>query len=309
MIRKIVRCFMLIFMCVLLLTACKAKTEKSESRVYQLYYSNKNQTKLLQTEYETEENDKLSLAAELLTQLKLVPEDLSALSVIPFNVEANDETLKFEGNIMSIYFDSTYPSVGSIEEILCRAAVVKTLSQIDDIDFVSFYVAGNPLIDAKGKPVDVMSVSDFLEGTGDKVNTFQKTTLTLYFANETGTHLVSTSNEVIYDTNMSMETVVITQLINGPETKGAYPTLPKDTKILSVSTRDNICYVKLNSKFLENNLEVSDHIPIYSIVNSLSEVSNINKVQILINERKDAMFRDTISLNVPFERDLDYIGE
>jgi len=309
MIRKIVVCFMLIFMCVSLMTACRRGTENSESKVYQLYYSNKNQTKLLQTEYEAEENDRLSLAAELLTQLKIVPEDLSALSVIPFNVDLNDETLKFEGNIMSIYFDSTYPSVGSIEEILCRAAVVKTLSQIDDIDFVSFYVAGNPLIDAKGKPVDVMSASDFLEGTGDKVNTFQKTTLKLYFANETGTHLVSTSNEVIYDTNMSMETVVITQLINGPETEGAYPTLPKDTKILSVATRDNICYVKLNSKFLENNLEVSDHIPIYSIVNSLSEVSNINKVQILINERKDAMFRDSISLNVPFERDLDYIGE
>ena len=49
--------------------------------------------------------------------------------------------------------------------------------------------------------------------------------------------------------------------------------------------------------------------PIYSIVNSLAAVSSINKVQISVNGSQDVMFRDAISLNQLFERNLDYNAE
>ena len=74
---------------------------------------------------------------------------------------------------------------------------------------------------------------------------------------------------------------------------------------MNVSLNENICYINFDSTFLNNTLEVKEYIPIYSIVNSLSEISTVSKVQITINGSQDVMFRDVISLNTQFERNLE----
>ena len=45
-------------------------------------------------------------------------------------------------------------------EVLCRAAVVQTLVQVDGIDFVSFYVGDDVLKDREGIPIGLMSADD-----------------------------------------------------------------------------------------------------------------------------------------------------
>ena len=80
-------------------------------------------------------------------------------------------------------------------------------------------------------------------------------------------------------------------------------------KLLNVSVSENVCYVNFDSNFLNNSLEVKELIPIYSIVNSLCAISSGNKVQLTVNGSSDVMFRDVISLNTQFERNLDLGGE
>ena len=65
--------------------------------------------------------------------------------------------------------------------------------------------------------------------------------------------------------------------------------------------------MNLDEKFLDNPYEISDMLPVYSIVNSLTELSNISKVQFSINGKTDVKFRESISLESPFERNLDLI--
>ena len=60
---------------------------------------------------------------------------------------------------------------------------------------------------------------------------------------------------------------------------------------------------------MNNTLDVNEYIPIYSIVNSLSEISTVSKVQITINGSQDVMFRDVVSLNAQFERNLEILEE
>jgi len=79
-------------------------------------------------------------------------------------------------------------------------------------------------------------------------------------------------------------------------------------KLLNVSVNENVCYINFDSAFLNSTLEVKEYIPIYSIVNSLCEISNVNKVQITVNGSSDVMFREVLSLNTQFERNLE-IGE
>ena len=75
-----------------------------------------------------------------------------------------------------------------------------------------------------------------------------------------------------------------------------------NTKILGVSIAEGICYVNLDSNFLTVINNVSTEVAVYSIVNSLVELDNINKVQILVNGEVPPTFS-----NSTFERNLDYV--
>jgi germination protein M len=77
---------------------------------------------------------------------------------------------------------------------------------------------------------------------------------------------------------------------------------------LSISVTDNVCYINFDAAFLNSALAVGDYIPIYSIVDSLSEMTAVNRVQLMVNGSQDVMFRDAVSLNTTFERSQDYIG-
>ena len=196
--------------------------------------------------------------------------------------------------------------MNSVQEILCRAALTKTLTQIEGIDYLCIYCADQPLVDSAGNPVGMMSASDFLDSVRD-VNSFEKTELILYFANEEGDKLVEEKRAVMRNTNTSLEKLIVEQLIEGPQQPGCYPTLPEDVKLLNVTVNEAVCSINLDSGFLNNTLEVLDYIPIYSIVNSLSELSTVSHVQIRINGSQDAVFRDQIPLNTLFERNYEYM--
>lgn len=52
---------------------------------------------------------------------------------------------------------------------------------------------------------------------------------------------------------------------------------------------------------------VSTDVAIYSVVNSLVELNNVNKVQITINGETNIMFRESVSLSTVFERNLNIV--
>jgi len=151
------------------------------------------------------------------------------------------------------------------------------------------------------------SGSDFLDNTGDDTNKYQQAELTLYFATAEGKQLVPETREVVYSSTLSMERVVLNQLIEGPQGEGMTATLPKNLKIQGVSLRDGVCHVDFDAAFLEEPVNVTDQIEIYSIVNSLTELSNVLQVQITINGSADAVLRNNISLSGRFEKDLSLI--
>ena len=63
----------------------------------------------------------------------------------------------------------------------------------------------------------------------------------------------------------------------------------------------------LDKDFLNQQYSVLPEVTIYSLVNSLVELNGVNKVQIMIDGDVNVVFRDTISLSSPFERNLDVL--
>ena len=160
------------------------------------------------------------------------------------------------------------------EEILTRAAIAKTLLQLSQ--YVTFTVDGKPLVDASGANVGAMNLDSFVENPGEQINSIQCTTLKLYFANETGDGLVEeTRSDVYYSSNVSMEKLIMEQLLEGPQTEGAKSAIPAGTKLINVSVVDGVCYVSLDENFKNQDYQVNEAVVIYSIVDSLTELLSL----------------------------------
>ena len=290
---------------------CSGKQEQlrtPKEGIYKIYYLNSSMTKLMPQEYYMETQDQDMMIQELMEQFLNVPNNVD--SQVALSDKVGYLGYRQDDQVLFLYFDAGYGSkvnMNSTREILCRAALTKTMTQIEGIDYISIYVADQPLLDSYGNPVGILSDSDFIEGISD-INAYEKSQLQLFFADEDGEHLVEEDREVVHSINTSVEKVIVEELIKGPLAPNHYRTLPADTKLLNVSLNENVCYINFDATFLNNTLEVKEYIPIYSIVNSLSEISTVSKVQITINGSQDVMFRDVISLNTQFERNLE-IGE
>ena len=300
--------FILTALGMLVLTGCERQTNMTadpEKGNYLVYYLDSTATKLIPQMYETKTKENETLSEELMEQLLNVPKDLDCQSVLTDRVMYQKSRL--EDQVLYLYFDVSYTSMKQDREILCRAALARTLTQIPGVDYINIYCGDQPLMDKQGTPVGMLAAGDFILNTSN-VNAYEKTELTLYFADSTGTHLVSERRQVVHNINTSLEQLIVEQLIAGPLEEGHNAALPSDCKILSLSVTDNVCYINFDSAFTGTTLPVNEYIPIYSIVYSLSEITAVTKVQIMVNGSKDVMFRDMVSLNTAFERNPDYIN-
>lgn len=307
MIRAGIRWLALVILASLLLGGCRSQevpVSKPEENQYVIYYLNTGVTRLEPVTYTAENTDALDLIQELYQQLRTVPVDMDVASPLSSKVEL--QRLQWDQNVLYMYFDANYTLMGTSQEILCRAALTKTMTQIQGVDYVNIYSGEQPLMDSSGNPVGMLSASDFMDNISD-VNAYEKSELTLYFADASGQHLQAETREVMHSINTSMERLVVEQLLEGPETEGLKSTIPPDARLLNISVTDNVCYLNFDSAFLNNTLDVADEIPIYSIVDSLTQLTAVNRVQFSVNGSPAVMFRDRISLDALFEQNMDYV--
>ena len=128
-----------------------------------------------------------------------------------------------------------------------------------------------------------------------------------YFTDANGTKLLQATRTVVYNTNISMEKLVMEQLIKGPNNDELFPTINPETKVNNVTVKDGICYVNLNESFLTPLPNATSEVTIYSITNSLVELPNINKVQISVNGDTSVSYKENMSLSTVFERNLELV--
>lgn len=296
----------IILLCGVLLLAACGKKEKAQGEVYQIYCLNNEETAIVSHEYRTETTDQEALLKELLTELAKPSEKLKYKAPISGSVRLVSSSLSKEQ--LTLDFDKDYYTVPVTTEVLTRASVVRTLSQIVGIGYISFQVHGEPLVDTSGAVVGVMSADMFIENDGNEINTYEKADLLLYFANEDGTKLRPVSRDVVYSSNISMERLVVEQLLAGPQKdENAYAVINPATTIQSVTVKDGSCYVSLSAAFWNKTSNVSQDVMVYAIVNSLAELSGVNKVQITIDTQGAVDLKEHADLQPVYERNLDIV--
>ncbi len=283
----------------LLMAGCRKQQQVDESG-YRIWYINQDETCLKYENKELQSKNEEGLLREMMEVMRETPTDDELKPVIPEDVELLD--FDFEHNQLYLDFSPEYKKMPKVYEVLCRAAIVRTLGQIDGVEYVDFQVNGEPLTDLEGKEIGLMNEDQFIENAGEEINAYKTADLTLYFANKAGDKLVGQRVAMEYNSNISLEKLIVEQLIAGPPFEGAYPTIPSETKLLNISIKDKICYVNLDEGFLGTGYNVIESIPVYSIVNSLIENTDAQKVQISINGETNRMFRESINFDTIFEK-------
>ena len=294
-----------ILLMVMTFTGCDSKAP--EGTPVMMSYINAQNTKIIEKETYLAESGMEKQLEEVLVLLATPPQKLEYH--VPLSQGIYVLTTNVTNNALVLNLSKEYKQLDAVTEILTRASLVKSLTQIEGIDKVTIHIDGEPLQDSLGKTINAMTADMFIDNAGEEISTYEKVTVRLYFANETGDGLIAVDRSKAYNTNISLDKFVVEELLKGPEstTQGVYPTLNPNAKLISTLVKDNICYVNFDSTLLTQVYEVKAEVAIYSIVNSLCELSGIDRVQIFVDGNSDIMFREVVPLTTVFSRDLDYI--
>jgi len=302
--RNIIKILFFLILVTILFTGCSKKDENEGKERYSIYYINREETEIGEFAYYTQTQEPIKVLGEMLT----------ILGQTPNNVNYNETVRNYlvtaysiNNDVVQITVDENYRKLSPTTEVLTRAAIVRTLTQIKGIRYVNIKVGEEDLTDSLGGVIGSMTADQFVDNAGNEINTYEKVELNLYFAAESGKQLVKVLRPIEYNSNISLERLVVEKIIGGPEGEELYPTVNPNTKIISITVKDNICYVNLSKEFLTTQSDVLPEVTVYSIVNSLIELQSINKVQISVEGNNAVIFRDTIDLAVLFERNLDIL--
>lgn len=306
--------FMVLVICSLCLVSCSKTGRKVEtlpgSNSYRIYCLTNEETELLSESYFSNEADTEALIRELINRLDEAPIDIACKRAKPEQVKIVSFDLKGDGKL-TLDFNSEYRQVTGLSEVLMRAAIVKTLCQAPEVDSIEFYIDGQPLMQNEDKPVGFMKGDNIIDNTGDETNFYQYANIVLYFADSDGQGLTTVPVSIKYDGTITLEQLIITQLIAGPEEISGVDkslvraSIPNSVVLNTSSVVDGICYVDFSSEFLKPVEGIAPEVSIYSIVNSLVELSHIDKVEIAIDGKTVDMYQDAVDMKQTFERNLD----
>ncbi|MDD5950194.1 MAG: GerMN domain-containing protein [Lachnospiraceae bacterium] len=304
---SILLCFL---MCFCVLSGCSSKDEeshgvKAEKDEYVLYYVSIDSTKLVpKANYFDKRQETEKQAEEMIMILTREMTSPSYKSVLPEKVQLQDYMVEDTGSITIDLSVSYYDAVSSAR-ILCRAALVKSLTQIEGIDRVDFTVDAQPMME-NDSAIGSLTADSFIDSNSSN-DSNQVQDITVYYTNVTGDLLEPIQIPMNLGNNVSAEQLVIEQLIEGTDEKGYYNTIPKGTRLISVSTKDGVCYVDFSEEFMKLGKDVQDQVVIYSVVNSLCELSTVSKVSFTIEGEQRTLYNGNIPFNQIFERNLDIV--
>ena len=285
------------------LLGCSASEEEYDIKIY---YVSTDKTKIVGVNYNFESITISAMIREAINKLSSDTGEVEYMRTIPAGITVDEWEIN-DGNL-SLYFSGDYSSMETVTEVLVRSALVKTLVQIEGVDSVSIYVNNSPLMDTTGSVIGTMTADMFIDDFGEETDSLLSSTLTLYFASADGKSIVAETREVYYSRNVALEKLVIEQLLKGPDSENLLSTIPSETKLVSVSVVNGVCYVNFDAAFETSILGVTENATIYSIVDSLTELDNILEVQFLVNGETPSIPNLDVDLSTPVTRNTDIIN-
>lgn len=123
----------------------------------------------------------------------------------------------------------------------------------------------------------------------------RQTIVTLYYQNKETKELMPEGRTIDSKELLSDPYVTLMKLlIEGPKSENLQSVIPEGTRVIKAELKGDILYLDLSKEFIDNHEggEEAENLTIYSIVNTVTELNEVNSVKILINGREDQNFND-----------------
>ena len=304
--KKLLVLMTLLLLVIFVLSGCSWFSAKEGSSDVDacVYYIEENGTALVEMNVSLPDGSNEEKAEYLVEKLLSPP----AGKVSPVCKGTKLNYIKIEDEIVTVDFSKEFTDVDNPKYTLSPAAVAKTLCSLDFVSGVNILVEGLPALGIDGTPIGIIMKSDVMGDSGSSGNT--KTSISLYFGNEMGEGLVKERRNVEIPASSTVERVIVDEILKGPDGTGNISVMPMGVKVISVETKNGVCFVNLSREFVErfSGGSAGEILTIYSIVNSLTELDTVGSVQFLIaGEKKNSLSH--MAINEPIVRDESVIIE
>ncbi|NDL66905.1 GerMN domain-containing protein [Anaerotalea alkaliphila] len=287
-------------------------TRTKESPVF--YLANADRTNLVPVVVELEEEGVEEVIRESLSVLQNGKLEKGGYPTVPKELTLVKVELK--GDTLVLDWPAWYATMSPIDELLCRSSVVRSVTALDFVRDVEFYVKGIPLTNQDGIAYGKMTQSDVIIDLHAEMKETVSKEVTFYYAAKDGQHLVPLQKTIVLDTSKTLEANVLGAYIQADEAaktdKGEPLTKPvsSKTQLKNVYVNEGICYVDLAEDFLSRPLEKSmtEKTVIYGIVNTLTDLKGITRVQFLVEGEIIASYKGTLPFDNLFSRDEDILA-
>ena len=154
--RKLCMIFLLCLALMTLVAGCRSKKETNDQgnqKGTAIYYTNNDVTKLIM------KKENVKLEGNQQQKVKIL---IKKLQQIPKRIMINGVSVNT--NIVEIDFSTGYKRISENRDLICRAGIVYTLTQLKDINYVSFSISGEPMLDTDGTAIGALGRDSFVFG-------------------------------------------------------------------------------------------------------------------------------------------------
>ena len=290
--------------------------EEMQAGVIPVCYTNPTTTSLFEVEkdYDFSQMPAEEVLSTLLKELQTVEgvseDNMSLCSIIPEGildeaalvtiVEENEFIGSVEVQALEFRMTELYYEMSLTERIVMRAGLSRTLFSSGCIDQIRFMAPNLQDSTAEMNLITTSYAEDKLI-----INQYSQDFYTdevrvhLYFGNAEGTALVRETRTLTMGMTDALPSAIMKALIAGPEGEDLTSVIPQGTLVKDIFIKDNVCYVDLSAEFQKNHLggESGEMLTIYSIVNSLQNVSGVRYVQFLIEGERVEYYKSYVKLD------------
>lgn len=277
------------------------QASQQEKKTVNLYFTNKENNKILSESRTLTVKNGESLDKVVINELIKGPVSPDLKKAIPEGTQLLD--IKRENSTAVVDFSKEYYKTSADTDIIvANFSVVNSLCELPGIKKVNILVESKALIGPSGKPIGVLGKEDAVFGAVP--NEKGQMEITLYFGASSGDMLTPEVRSIPIKEKEPVEKYILQELIKGPKDKSNSKTVPPEAKLLSIETKEGTCFVNLSEEFKTKHWggSTGEMLTIYSIVDSLTELPEIQKVQFLIEGQKLDVFEHMV-FNEPFTRD------
>lgn len=194
--------------------------------------------------------------------------------------------IELSDNIATVNLSSHFNTGSRIDKLWSRYTLVSTLCGIEGVSKTQILVEGDIILSiASNEPLGPIGKDEIVTDISQIINdSFE---VKLYFTDSNAMYLVPEKRTIELKEGENVEKAIVEALFHGPVSKELYPTLPQEVKVLSTETKDGVCFVNLSAEFAAAKKGgTEESLAVYSIVNTLCELDDVKKVQLLVEGKK-----------------------